>query len=220
MNDITALIQKEIRLEWRQRYALNGMLLYVVTTVFVTYLSFRQRAGHLDPNTWNTLFWIVMLFTAVSAVAKSFTQERAGRMLYYYTLTGPTALMAAKLLYNTALLLGLSLLCYGLYGFVMGNPVGSVGQYLVCIGMASLGFAGTLTLVSGIAAKAENSPTLMSVLSFPILLPMLLVVLKLSKNALDGLEWAASRDELLTLLALNGIVWALSLVLFPYLWRS
>jgi heme exporter protein B len=49
---------------------------------------------------------------------------------------------------------------------------------------------------------------------------MLLMLMKVSKNAMDGLDWASSSDEILTLLAINAIVVSLSYVLFPYLWRS
>ncbi|MFT4031619.1 MAG: heme exporter protein CcmB [Siphonobacter sp.] len=220
MQEVKALIAKEIRLEWRQRYALNGMLLYLVSTIFVCYLSFRLRINQLEPITWNTLFWIIQLFTAVSAIAKSFTQERAGRLLYYYTLASPVGVILSKMLYNTGLMLGLSLVGFGVYAFVMGNPVGDILFYVLSIALGSVGFAGTLTMVAGIASKAENSPTLMSVLSFPIILPMLLMLLKFSKNALDGLARSQSTDEILTLLALNAIVWILSVILFPYLWRS
>ena len=86
MQELKALIEKEIRLEWRQRYALNGMLLYIVSTVFVCYMSFTLKTKGIEPITWNTLFWIILLFTAVNSITKSFTQERAGRQLYYYTL--------------------------------------------------------------------------------------------------------------------------------------
>jgi len=220
MNEFKALFVKEIQLEWRQRYALNGMVLYLVSTVFVCYLSFRLRAGELQPVTWNTLFWIILLFTAVSAIAKSFTQERAGRLLYYYTLASAEGIILAKLVYNALLMLGLALAGLGFYAFVMGNPVGDWPMYLLSVALGALGFAGTLTMVAGIAAKAENAPTLMAVLSFPVILPMLLMLLKVSKNAMDGLDRSKSGDEILTLLALNAIVWVLSVILFPYLWRS
>lgn len=220
MNEFKALFVKEIQLEWRQRYALNGMVLYLVSTVFVCYLSFRLKMSQMEPLTWNTLFWIILLFTAVSAIAKSFTQERAGRLLYYYTLASAEAIILAKLLYNALLMVGLAVVGLGFYAFVMGNLVGDWPMYLLSVVLGALGFSGTLTLVAGIASKAENAPTLMAVLSFPVILPMLLMLLKVSKNALDGLDRGQSRDEILTLLALNAIVWVLSVILFPYLWRS
>lgn len=220
MQELKTLIWKEITLEWRQRYALSGMLLYVVSTVFVCYLSFNLKRNELTPIVWNTVFWIILLFTAVNAIAKSFAQERHGRLLYYYTLANPQAIIMAKIIYNTILMLVLAGIGFGFYVFVMGNPVADLGLYSVGIGLGSIGFASVLTLVAGIAAKAENSSMLMAVLSFPIILPMLLMNIRLAKNALDGLDRSVSLDEIVTLLAIDLIVIALSYLLFPYLWRS
>ncbi|WP_149244551.1 heme exporter protein CcmB [Dyadobacter sp. 32] len=220
LNEIKTLIQKELTLEWRQKYAISGMLLYVVSTVFVCYLSFNLRRGQLTPIVWNTLFWIIMLFTAVNAIGKSFSQERFGRLIYYYSLCSPQAIILSKIIYNALVMLVLSLIGFGFYAFVLGNPVGDIGLYLICIALAGIGFASVLTLVAGIASKADNSATLMAVLSFPIILPMLLMTIRLAKNALDGLDWSVSTDEISTLLAIDAIVVTLSYLLFPYLWKS
>ncbi|NEU67591.1 heme exporter protein CcmB [Spirosoma agri] len=220
VRQLSALMRKEFLLEWRQRYALNGMLLYIVGAVFVCYLSFNARRGQLTPIVWNTLFWIILLFTAINAIAKSFVQERAGRQLYYYILASPQQIILSKILYNTVLMLVLALLGFGVYAFVLGNPVDDVPLYLLTLILGAIGFAASLTLVSGIASKAENPATLMAVLSFPIILPLLLMLLKLSKNALDGLDRSASWDEIGTVLAIDVIVVTLSLLLFPFLWRS
>lgn len=220
LKEIKALITKEIQLELRQKNALYGMLLYMVSTVYICYLSFKLKSNQLSPITWNTLFWIILVFTAVNAIAKSFTQERYGRLLYYYTLASPVGIILAKIIYNTLLMLLLALVGFGFYALVMGNPVGDMGLYLVSIVLGAIGFSSTLTMISGIASKAENSATLMAVLSFPVILPMLLMLLKISKNALDGLDRGSSQDEILTLLAIDTIVLTLSVILFPFLWRS
>ncbi|WP_229254023.1 heme exporter protein CcmB [Dyadobacter sp. NIV53] len=220
MNEIKTLIWKEFTLEWRQKYALSGMLLYLVSTVFICYLSFGLRRNQLTPIVWNTLFWIILLFAAVNAIAKSFSQERYGRLIYYYSLCSPQAIILSKIIYNSFIMLFLSGIGFGFYAFVMGNPVGDIGLYMICIALAAVGFASVLTLVAGIASKADNSATLMAVLSFPIILPMLLMTIKLAKNALDGLDWSVSTDEISTLLSIDLIVITLSYLLFPYLWRS
>jgi heme exporter protein B len=220
LKEIKSLIDKEIRLELRQKYALNGMILYVVSTVYICYLSFRLKSNQIDKITWNTLFWIILLFTATNAIAKSFTQERFGRLLYYYTLANPVAIIISKILYNTLLMLVLALVGFGVYAVVMGNPVGDIGMYLISIVLGAIGFASSLTMVAGIASKAENNATLMAILSFPIIIPMLIMLLKISKNALDGLDRGSSMDEVFTLLAIDAIVLVLSVILFPYLWRS
>ena len=84
------LFKKEVKLEWRSKYAFNGVLLYIVSTVFICYISFSLSTGFkydkAYPIVWNVLFWIIMLFASVNAIAKSFMQESRGRLLYYYTI--------------------------------------------------------------------------------------------------------------------------------------
>ncbi len=220
VQEISYLIRKEVLLEWRQRYALNGMLLYIVSTVLICYLSFSSRNEAINPPTWNALFWIILLFTSVNAVAKSFMQERAGRLLYYYTLASPQAIILSKIVYNALLMGFIALIGYFVYAVVMGNPVGDKLLFVFTILMGSVGFASTLTMVSGIASKAGNNSVLMAILSFPVILPMLLMLIKISRNAMDGLDRSVVMDEFTTLLSLNAIVIALSYMLFPYLWKS
>ncbi|WP_339695167.1 ABC transporter permease [uncultured Roseivirga sp.] len=225
MNQILSLIGKELLSEWRQRYALNGMILYLASTIFVCYMSFGLKAGAIDPITWNALFWIIILFTAVNSVAKSFIQESRGRALYYYSIASPIEIIVSKIIYNALLLLALALAGFVIYSFVMarGDNEGAkfdLLYFLISIVLGSLGLASSLTMISGIAAKAENSTSLMAVLSFPVILPIMLMVIKLSKNAMDGLERSVSTDEILILVAINAIVFAVSYLLFPYLWRS
>jgi heme exporter protein B len=220
LKEISALIHKEILLEWRQKYALNGIFLYLGSTVFVCYLSFAVKGNSLNPSTWNALFWIILLFTSVNAIAKSFIQERAGRTLYYYTLASPQGIIISKILYNSLLMIVLSVLGFLFYSLVLGNPVQNIELFLMNILLGAVGFSSTLTMISGIASKANNSSSLMAILSLPILIPMLLLLIKISKNAIDGINSSVSTTDLILLAAVNVMVGALSYILFPYLWRS
>jgi heme exporter protein B len=217
---ITDIIRKEWRVEWRQRSAINGLLLYLISTIFVCYLSFNVRVNQMDPVTWNALYWIILLFAAVNAVAKSFIQEREGRLLYYYSLFSPQELIIARMIYNSLLLMLLALIGFGIYSLVLGNPVGNTPLFLLAIVLASLGFSVTFTMISAIASKAGNNQTLMAVLGFPIILPVLLLVIRVAKNAMDDLALDASFQEVLTLTAINLLIGAVSYLLFPYLWRA
>jgi len=217
LNQIKRLIAKEILIELRQKYAFNGILLYIVSTVFVCYLSFKNI---IDPPTWNALFWIIMLFVSVNAIAKSFVQENSGRQLYIYTLTSPEAIILSKIIYNSILMIVLSIMCFGFYSLFIGHIVQDTLLFLVSLVLGSMGFSTVLTMVSAIASKTNNNATLMAILSFPILIPLLMIVIKVSKNAVDGLDRSVSFDYILILILLNVIVVILSYILFPYLWRD
>ena len=218
--EVTLLLKKEIILEWRQRYAFNGILLYVISAVFVCYLSFNLQRGALNTVTWNALFWIIMLFVAFNAISKSFIQERYGRLIYYYTITSPQGIILSKMLYNLLLMLLLAVTCLTFYALVMGNKVENGWLFGGNLLLGACGFSFTLTMISGIAAKASNSSTLMAILGFPVIVPMLLMTMKVSKNAIDGLDISVSYNELGVLMAINVIVGVVSFILFPFLWRT
>jgi heme exporter protein B len=220
LKEVHTLIKKELVLEWRQRYALNGMLLYVASTILICYISFSLKMNQLHPITWNALFWIIILFTAINAIAKSFMQERQGRYIYYYSIASPQGIILSKILYNTLLMLLLSITGFIFYSLVLGNPVQDQALFILNLVLGSLGFSVTLTMISGIASKAANNSTLMAILGFPVIVPILLMVIKISKNALDGLDRSISYNEILTLMAVNLLVGTVTFILFPYLWRS
>jgi len=210
------LVYKEMLLEWRSKYALNSILLYVVSTVFVCYQAFRS----VDGTVWNALFWIILLFASINAISKSFVQESSGRQLYYYTLVSPQAVILSKIVYNVFLMLGLSVLALTVYSVIFRNPIGDPLYYFISVILGSISFATVFTMISGISAKANSSGTLMAILGFPVIIPLLIVLIKLSKNAMDGLDRSVSLDEILVLLAINAIVVAVSLLLFPFIWRD
>lgn len=214
---VKQLVRKEMLLEWRSKYALNGVLLYVVSTVFVCFLSFIT----VDKFTWNALFWIIMLFASINAVAKSFLQESKGRHLYIYTLVSPTALIIAKTIYNSVLMIGLTLIALLFYCMVFEFPKGGdFLMYVVATVLGSLTFATIFTMVSAIASKAGNGGMLMAILSFPVIIPVLILLIKLAKNAIDGLDRSVSLDDIGMIVIVNVLVMAVSILLFPYLWRD
>ncbi|MEP7264257.1 MAG: ABC transporter permease, partial [Bacteroidota bacterium] len=75
-------------------------------------------------------------------------------------------------------------------------------------------------LVSALASRAENNSALMAILGFPLIIPLLITVIRFSKNAIEGIDYAANQPYLVILISLNLLVFALSFLLFPYLWRD
>jgi len=223
-NQTRDLIKKEILLEWRSKYAFNGVLLYVVSTVFVCYIAFKISPGFEGskgyPIVWNVLFWIIMLFASVNAIAKSFMQESKSRLLYYYTIASPQAIILSKTIYNILLMSLLSILALLVYLLFFTNAIGDPLFYFLSVLLGSISFSTVFTMISAIASKAGNNGTLMAILSFPVIIPVILVLIHLSKNAMDGLERSLSYSNFGVLGAINTIVIATALLLFPFLWRD
>jgi heme exporter protein B len=211
------LLLKEIRLELRQKYALSGVLLYVVSTVFVVYITLGQEVGGAI---WAALFWIIVLFASVNAIAKSFVQESPRRQLYYYSLSNPASVILAKMVYNALLLLAISFLAFFVFSIVVGNPVKYPWLFYQTIALGALGFSITFTFISAISAKANQSATLMAVLSFPVIIPMLMTLMRLTKISIGLMTDSAYYKDMLILLCIDVILGSLAFILFPYLWRD
>jgi heme exporter protein B len=217
---ILHLIQKEFTLELRRKSVIAGISLYLVCIIFICYLTFSLRQNSINEATWSALFWLSILFANVNGIAKSFIGEKKGLLIYYYAVASPQAVILSKIIYNVLLSFALSLAGYLLFTVFIDNPLQDPGLFILTLFLSSVGFASCFSLISAIASKSDNSNVLMAVLSFPVIIAVLLMSIRITKNALDGLERAASHDELWNLLAINCIMAALAYLLFPYIWRS
>jgi len=212
-----ALFRKDLILELRQQYTLYGVLLYIASTVFVLYLAMGQP----ESETWNGLFWMTQLFICTNAVAKSFLQESRGRMIYFYSICNPVEFVLAKILYNLLLVAIMNLVNLVLFVSLMGDPTVSL---LPFIGISFLGAAGLsliFTMLAAIASKAMQQASLMAILGFPVIIPQLMLLMRLSKLAFaETFRTGVPLQVVLLLLALDLGVALLSVILFPFLWKD
>ncbi len=217
---ILTLLKKEFTLELRRKSVISGLGLYLFSTAFICYLTFSLKQNQITPLVWSALFWITILFTVINTIAKSFIGEKKGQDIYYYSIANPEMIILSKIIYNFLLTLILSFAGFLLFIILLKNPLADTGQFAILLVLGSMGFAASLTLLSGIAAKANNSNILMAVLSFPIVISILLVAIKVTKNCIDGLDRSVSYNDMITLLAINCLIAATSYLLFPYIWRN
>jgi heme exporter protein B len=214
---VISLFRKDLLLELRQQHALYGVMLYVLSTVFVLYLTLDQPVA----ETWNALFWVMQLFVCINAVAKSFLQESRGRMLYFHTIAGPAEFVIAKVLYNLLLMAGMNMLTLLLFIAFMGDPTDSFWLFAGISFLGAFGLSLIFTMLAAIASKAMQQASLMAILGFPVIMPQLLLLMRLSKLAFSE-TFAAGADLGIVwlLLALDASVILLTLILFPFLWKD
>lgn len=203
-------------LEIRQQYSFYGVLLYVAATIFVLYLAMGQP----DINVWNGLFWMIQLFVCVNAVAKSFLAESRGRMLYFYTIVGGRHFILAKLLFNVLLMMAMTITSWLLFAVFLGNPVIHFWQFLGITLLGGTSLSLVFTFLSAIAARAQQNAALMAILGFPLIIPQLLLLMKISNIVFADVIQAGLPQILLLLGGLDLLVVVLAMILFPFLWKD
>ena len=187
--EISVLIRKEITLEWRQKYALNGILLYVVSAVFITYLSVGAKMGNLSIPTWNALFWIIILFAFINAANNTFRNDTENTQGYLNQLAHPNSILAAKTLYNAFLMTITGLVNYFCYSLFIGNLIENQWLFLLLIIIAAVGFAAVLSLTNAISSKASFNNTLMPILSLPVLIPFFIILVAQTNHLIGNKEY-------------------------------
>lgn len=209
------LFLKEIKTEWRNRYAINGILVQLVSAVFIAKLCFLSVA----PITWNALFWVIVLFSSVNAIARSFIQERDGRLLYFHSLVNPLAVLFSKMLFNTLLSITITLLALLLFSLFLDKPDWDLWRYSALVVLFSIGLGFLFTTISAIASKTKAGGIIMPLLSFPLIIPMIVVavaggVMVVAGNHTNFLQNAS------ILLLIDVMIAVLASVMFKFLWQN
>lgn len=216
---LTALLKKDLKLEFRQRVLTASLLLFVASACFTVYqISFAGKA-RFNPLVWNAMFWLIFLFSAFQALSRGFQREMDREFWYWFFYLRPEILILGKIVFHFLMLCFTSLASWGFLSLFFRNPVQDNFLFFLLILLACLGISAALTLVSAIAAKVRRNTALLPVLGFPLIIPSLILVVRVSLIALDQLDRSLAWKNVLTLAALDLIMLSLSLLLFPYLWR-
>lgn len=217
MGKIITLLKKDFLLELRQQHTFFGILLYVASTIFVLYMAMGRPAS----NIYNGLFWMIQLFVCVNAVAKSFLQESRGRMLYFYSIVNPVEFIIAKLIYSSVIMFLMVLVSLVLFFILLGNPVINPLRFAAIAILGGMSISLVFTVMSAIAAKAHQNAAIMAILGFPLIIPQLLLIMRLSKSAFGEVFREGAVLQISALLAgMDILVIVLAIVLFPFLWKD
>jgi len=215
-SNIIRLIQKEIQLEWRQKTALGTIFIYVLGTTFLIYLVFQ---GNITIPTWIALFWIIALFTTVNTASKSFIKDANEQFYYLRSIATPLEIIFAKIVYNALLITILSLVIYLVMILFFNENIHDKVLFVITILLGAIGFSNFFTLLSAITARTQNF-VLLAILGFPVILPLLLLIVKMSELSNFAIQQKDIYFHLGAIVLLNVITLILSVVLFPYIWRD
>ena len=207
---------KELRVEWRSRYALSASVLFAVVTLVAITVSLGPAAARGEAAA--ALLWIVLLFAATAALGHSYGREvDGGTWDFLRQNAAPSAVLFGKWLGALAVLLPLEafilLLGSWLSPPVVGHPVGFAA--ILLLGGVSLALA--LPLVSAVLLRSRRHGGLTAALAFPLVLPSVLASVLGTRRAFAG-EWPDGEVRLL--LAFTGVLLIAGWILFEHLFED
>lgn len=217
--EAAAVFVKEWRCEFRTRYALNTLALFAFTTLVVVSFSLGPLGVSLSKGTalLPVLLWIILLFSVAAGLPRAFVQEEETHTAMALRLAAtPSALFCGKLLYGLTLVFALEALVTPVYVAMTSLEIASPALLAAVLAAGGYGLAVGSTLVAAIIAQARTKGTLFSVLAFPVLLPLLVLAVELTRCAASGV---APDVALPQLLLYDAVVTVAGLMLFPLVWN-
>jgi heme exporter protein B len=214
---IAAIIKKEGTIEFRRKHALFGILLFAVVLVYLIYKSFNRIEG----LQWDVLLWIVVLFSGINAIAKSFSQESEASRMYYYTLFDAQEVIIAKTIYNFVFLAVIFILILGGFSFFIENPVKNFTLFFEGAILGILGLSVLFTFISSVSGQSgANNSMLMSIMSIPLTIPIVLLLIKITAVAMRLIQDSSVDKDLIMLGGIDLLLMGCMFILFGELWKD
>lgn len=216
VNRVILLLKKDITLEFRSLYAVGSILLYVVTTVFIVFKAF----GTLDPQAWNSMFWVLFLFAAMNATLRSFSKISGEKSYFNYSYLNPTEFILGKILFNLIFLMVIAGLSFFVMSVFFSHPVKNFQLFVTAVFLACVGVSILCSFSSAASTQGSSNATIMSVLSLPLSIPILLITLKISLQSMGLITDSSIGGDYTILGGIIILMLSVTLLLFPYLWKS
>ncbi|AFN74859.1 cytochrome c-type biogenesis protein CcmB [Melioribacter roseus P3M-2] len=214
------LFKKDWESELRTRYALNALSMFILVTISV--IMFSIGSEKISEYLTGGLLWVVIFFSAMSGLSRAFvSEEERGTTLTLHLIASPSTIFSGKLLFNLILVFLMNFAITFLFAILFESfIINNLLLFLIAFLLGNIGIAVSSTIIAAIISKASSKGTLYPVLSFPILLPLILILLELTKFAMDGNSVADSTTEILVLVSYDVIMLTASYLLFDFIWKE
>ncbi len=213
---ILHLLQHQFKLESKSPHVIAANVLYVVTIIFIIYRIFNQ----ISPPAWVAVFWIVFMFTTINVTIHSYSKEQGKSILFYYSIMHPLSLYISRTIFNFIVICISTLVVYLFMTLFLESPVSEHSMLLTTVALSSLAVSIIFSFTSAIAVHTQIKHTMMTLLSLPLIIPVLLIAVKLSLVSVGALIDDGSETDYNILIGINLIMLGIGSFLFPYLWRS
>jgi heme exporter protein B len=214
-----AVFRKDLISEFRTRYAISAILLFAVTTLVA--VSFAIGRAGISPAVHSSLLWIIIYFSSLSGLSRTFVKEEESRTADALRLSAsPGAVFGGKLLFNFMLLAAIEVVTIPLFVGMMSLQVKGWPLFVAVLVIGSIGLAVASTIVAAIVSRANAKGALFAVLSFPLLLPVLIVGIRGTEAALQSASFMAGADSLKLLVSYTGVMFIMSLLVFRFVWED
>lgn len=216
---LVALIVKDFKVELRTRYAVNALLMFALVTLLT--IGITVAGMPLDALLHAVLIWILIYFAALQGLSLGFIREEEAKTAMNLRIyASPGTVFFGKFIFSCLVLLFLTVIILPLYYILMRLVVIESAIFILIAFLGVIGMSAVTTLISAIVSRANMRGALFAVLSFPLVIPLLIVAISATSVCLGGPEKISLADSLQIMIGYPVVVLAVSSLLFEYIWSS
>jgi heme exporter protein B len=208
-------LRKELLLQWRTRAQAVAVFVFGATSLLLFSFAIGPNAAALRLHAAGFL-WLALLLSSTLTLSESYQSEMENRALEGLLLlpVSPHFLYYGKAVANAIqlVLLGIALLPVMVVLYDAGTT--RIPTLILIIALGSAGVSAPGTLYAAMTSQARAKQTLLPLLLFPLIVPVLLAAVKATSLAILGDPMGQGRSWVLLLVAFNGIYWSLCGLLF------
>lgn len=219
MRQVWAVVRKDSIVELRTRERGAAMAGFaVLVTVLVNFgldLSL-VRPGEVAAG-W---IWMTIIFAGLLGLGRTFELEREDGAFrgVLQTPIPRDALYFGKVISNFVLTFGVALVVLGSFLFFFSLDLGNNALPVVgVLGLGTLGFTATATLLSGVSAGTTMGETVLPILVFPLLVPLIIFGVTSTAGLMAGVPVSEYGGNLRVLLAYDLVALASGAGLFRFI---
>ncbi|HEX2587728.1 MAG TPA: heme exporter protein CcmB [Gaiellales bacterium] len=221
MRAYRALLRKDLLLEWRGRELVPAMLAFVLGAMVLVRFGLGGETLAGGTRAATGLLWVIVVFTSMLALVRSFAQERE-HGIWDGLLSTPadrSAIWAARATATflfLAVTQAVALPLFWLF-FLQEGRSPSLGVLVAALLLADLGVAMLGSLLAGLATHVRAREVLLPVMFLPFMLPLVTVAVRLTVDTISPQTSGLHTSQGLGFLALYDTIFGLlGWALFEY----
>lgn len=202
-------------MEFRSRFSLNISIAFAaIVTIAV---SITAGGVPFPAMVQSVLLWVVIFFSAMNGLSHIFVREEDQATALFLRITMPAeSIFVSKFIFNEIFMLAVLAVVTPLYLFFLQVEVVHPAHFILSVASGGISIAAATTILAAMTAKAGGKGSLFTIISFPILLPVLWISISSTNSSLNPAF--PKTGAVFFLLAFSGFISVISFLLFRFVW--
>lgn len=207
-------VRTEFLLEYRSWAQSSAILLLVFVIVYVC----SRIRPELDTIEFNFIFWLLLMMISINVAVRSNSHGGSEEHILLYTLIKPSIAFFSRFLFHLVYLGVVGIGLYGAFILFYSPQIEFDASFFALILLGAFGITSALSFVSAVVNHMPGQNTILSILSIPVLIPTVIILFNMGMSLF--MRGGVEINQYLVLISISVLSIALSLVLFPVIWKQ